>query len=212
MFRLIRRGRLWVGVGLLAVLSSAATAGTGDVFDADIYRDDGSVTVWADLSASISSERVELLKEGVDLALSCQVDLLRSRRFWGAVRVERSGLDMVVGFHLLAEEYSLRQTSSAQVESNRRFATLAGLHQYLADSVVIRLAPIDSLESGRRYHVEISVFCISLTSFNLGPSGEAKQTPLKYLFRQFLSLTGYGREHSLVTSDPFRLSDLRSGR
>ena len=212
--RLARCRRKWAGIGLILVLCLArpVTAGSGDGIDADIYRENDSLMVWIDLSGQISSERVELLREGVDLALECRVDLLRSRRLWGNVRIDRAGTAIIVGYHLLAEEYFLKGSGNSGDDHEHRFATLVGLHHFLADSVVVSLASVDSLDSDRRYFVELTVDCIFLTSLNLDSPNGSSETPLKFLFRHFLSLTGYGREQSVVSSDPFRLADIRSGR
>lgn len=210
--QLARYRRRWAAISLLVVLCIARPAFAGDAIDADIYRNNGFLMVWIDLSGQISSERVKLLKEGVDLALECRVDLLRSRRLWGTVRTGRASTAIVIGYHLLAEEYSLRYSGSTGDDQERRFIALAGLHQFLADSIVVTLASIDSLENDRRYHVELALSYISLTSLNLGSASGSSETPVKFLFRHFLSLTGYGREQSVVSSEPFRLTDIPSGR
>ena len=71
---------------------------------------------------------------------------------------------------------------------------------------------LDSIETDRRYYVEIAVMCISMTSLNIASLSKTNDTPLKFLFRQFLNITNYGREELAVSSDLFRPSDLHLGR
>jgi len=88
---------------------------------------------------------------------------------------------------------------------------MAGLNHFLADSVIIPIINRDSVDSDRRYYIEITTTCISMTSLNLASLEKSGDYPMKYLFRQFLDLTNYGRDELVVSSDLFRISELRSG-
>ncbi|RKX28909.1 MAG: hypothetical protein DRP47_03145 [Candidatus Zixiibacteriota bacterium] len=197
---------------ILLCIVVPATANSEDHINADIYIDNDSVEVWVDLSGLVSSERIELLKEGIDFALECRVDFLRPRRFWGSAQISQASKAMVIGYHLLAEEFSVTFSTTDTMMKVHRFASLAGLHHFLADSVEIPVISLDSIETDRRYYVEIAVMCISMTSLNIASLSKTNDTPLKFLFRQFLNITNYGREKLAVSSDLFRPSDLHLGR
>lgn len=196
---------------LLCIVLPVITYG-GTTVDADIFVDNDSIKVWIDLSAFVSAERVDLLQEGIDITLECRADFFRPRRFWGATRISRATKAMAVGYHLLSEEYSVTYSPPDTTANEHRFAAIAGLHNFLADSVVIPVIHRDSVDSDRRYYIEITITCISMTSLNLASSEKSGDYPMKYLFGQFLDLTNYGRDELVISSDIFRISELRSER
>ena len=65
----------------------------------------------------------------------------------------------------------------------------------------------------RRYVLKIKLTCISLTNFNLAADNDRSEepgSPVKYLFAQFLRLTGFGRDEYTIETRPFSLSEISS--
>jgi hypothetical protein len=182
-----------------------AAASDGDLeIDYEIFLQGDQVAVSLDLARLITSARVERLKEGVDIAVEYRLLLSRPRRIWGTEKVsEVTGL-LRLGYRLVTEDFYLRDEYRAP-EDERHFPTLAPLHQFLSDSIVERLTDYEELDTGKRYELEITVSCISLTDFNVPPTGASREpeSPVKYLFRQFLQLTGYGRDEYSAKSRAF---------
>jgi hypothetical protein len=78
---------------------------------------------------------------------------------------------------------------------------------YLQDSVEITAIALDSLDQTSRYAVELSITSIVLSDLNLArreaSRGESDGSPVQFLFRQFLNLTGYGSREYQTKSRSF---------
>ena len=199
---------------LAGVAISVPTAAAEDSapFEYDIIGRDGHIAVWLNLAGFLTTVQVERLKEGIDVSLDYQLILSRPRRLWGAEQVAKTTGSVIIGYRIVTEGYFL---SAAELgfEGERHFVSLARLHQFLTDSIVVDMANFDELDPRRRYTVEVKLACIQLTSLNIasddGFSGESS-SPVKYLFRKFLRLTGFGREEYSVKSRLFSLSEVSS--
>ncbi len=175
----------------------------------DIFIYDSSIVIHPDLSSFINSEKTNLLRDGINYALEYQVTLLRPRHIWGAVQIVQKTEAFAIGYRLLTKEYSLTHFPIDTSLSDLRFSSLAKLHQYLADSIEVNLIKSDNLNNENRYKIELKTSSIALTTLNLISSENEKNgSPVKYLFRQFLEFTSYGREENTVSSVPFKISDL----
>ena len=185
-----------------------------EALDFDIFRSNGAVALRLDLAPLISSNRVEQMNEGIDMAIDCQLSLRRPRKLWGSETILEKHKLLKVGYRLVTEEYRLGELTRPGI-AERTFISLAKLHQYLADSVIVSLGDIDKLDKQNRYYIDLKLTCISLTSFNLAAdakSGNNSESPVKFLFRQFLDVTNFGREDYELRSRPFSLDDLESSK
>lgn len=183
-----------------------------ELIEYDIFRHDSRISIWLNLAQFLSSKRVEHLKEGIDFALEYHLILSRPKRFWGAEQAAKATGSIKIGYRIVTEDYFL-STPKLSFEDGRRFVSLAKLHQFLADSIVVDIAHYDELDRHVRYTLEVKLTCILLTSFNLtsdDDSSDESDSPLKYLFRKFLQLTGFGREEYSVKSRSFLLSEVSS--
>ena len=176
----------------------------------DIYRLDDSLAVLLDLTPLITARAVERLEDGVDLLVHCELRLEVPRRFWGTHQVAGHSFVLKVGYHPVTEEYLIESSDEAGSEP-KHFLSLAALYAHLRDSVECCLAVLDSLDSGRRHQLELKVTTVALTDLTPAaveePEGD-DGSPISFLFRQFLSLTGYGRKEYRTVSRPFALSEL----
>ena len=198
-----------MALGIALLLLSTAARGAEPI-DFSLMRDDSNLTVLRDISPVLSAGRVRRMQEGIDLALDYQLALTRPRQIWGSATIARAEGVLTIGYRIVTGDYLLAGHVPGGPE-NRRFGSLAKLHRFLADSIVAQMAISADQDSLTRYTLKIELTCISLTDFNLAP-GDSTDTsadsPVRYLFRQFLSLTGYGRQEYSAQSHPFSLSEL----
>lgn len=197
---------------LITVLGGFTPAGAADdegQIDYVLCRQDGLLCARLDLSGLVSSKLVEEMEDGVEFALACRVSLLRPRRIWGSVTVARSVRLLRIGYGVVTEDF--RATFADSLSGREiRFPSLAGLHQFLADSVTAEIIAIDSLETENRYFVRIQISRLSLTALNLASrqTPAESSSPVRFLFDKFLQFTGFGREEYSVESRLFSLGEI----
>lgn len=178
----------------------------------DIYSRDRNLAVWVDLSPFIDAPAVSRLKDGIDILLECRVSLTIPRRFFGDNLVARSSTTRRLSYRRVTEEFLATETQDPD-QPALSFVSLASLYQHFRDSIEIDLVSLDSLEDQERYVLSLDVTTISLTDLNLAPTDESSEdgeSPLRFLFRQFLNLTEYGREEYSTRSRPFSLDEIGS--
>ena len=176
----------------------------------DIFQREDRLSVRLNLAQYLSTRRVERMKEGIDLAIEYRLVLSRPKRFWGSEEVAKAGGLVKIGYRIVTEDFSL-SAGQLSLGNDRHFVSLARLHQFLSDSIVVDLATYKELSLHHRYVLKIKLTCISLTDINLAAdnnSSEGSGSPVKYLFAQFLRLTGFGREEYTVETRPFSLSEI----
>ncbi len=199
-------------LGMLLSAGPVAAVSISEAIEYDIFKRGDSISIWLNLAQFLSSKRVDQMKEGIDLAFEYRLILSRPRHLWGAEQIAKTRGLIKVAYQIVTESYSI-STEQLGRENSRHFVSLARLHQFLSDSVVVKLADCQELDPQRRYTLEIKVTCISLTDFNLAADSEPSEksgSPIKYLFRQFLRLTDFGREEYIEESGPFSLSEIDS--
>ena len=196
-------------VYLLAARPIVATDKSEPV-EYDIFQREDRLSVRLNLAQYLSSRRVEQMKEGIGLAIEYRLVLSRPKRFWSAEEVAKSSNLVKIGYRIITEDFSL-SAGQLGLGDDRHFVSLARLHQFLSDSIVVDLAAYKELGIRRQYVLKIKLTCISLTNFNLAAdnnSSEEPGSPVKYLFTQFLRLTGFGRDEYTVETRPFSLSEI----
>ncbi|RKX22901.1 MAG: hypothetical protein DRP45_11015, partial [Candidatus Zixiibacteriota bacterium] len=153
---------------------------------------------------------VRQLQESIDLLLDCHIELEIPRRLFGSRHICDTNRTYRISYQPIAEDYAISILDDT-LTKNRQFGSLANVFQFLQDSVDICLASVDSLDTQSRYVVAMNVTAVTLTAFNIATPGESEnseESPVEYLFRQFLDLTNYGRMGYETQSRPFSLADL----
>lgn len=206
----MRSGRMIVLSGLLLLATAAAGSADDEVVDPYLFRKGDSIVVRLDLSGIISTSRVDQIKEGIDMLLTWDIKLVVPRRLWGSsVKATASG-SVRLGYRSMTEDYLAALLGKPDAEA-RRFFSLAGLHQFLSDSIVEPLAYLDSLDERKMHQLRGELTIISLTHLQLlseWDSDDDIRSPVSYLFDQFLKLTNYGREDYSFRSRSFRLEEI----
>ena len=181
----------------------------------DIFSDSSRLTVWVDLAPFLGADEVEQMQDGIDIILECKLTLSTPRRFFGERKVATQSRTLLISNRPVTEDY-LVTDAGADWNSTGPFISLGGLHRYLRDSVEIVLTELDSLVPHLRYALGLRVSTIHLTDINLSkPQGleeDQAEPPVRFLFRQFLELTGYGREEFSTKSRKFSLAEVPVGR
>jgi hypothetical protein len=197
-------------VCLLATRPIAA-ADKSEPVEYDILQREDRLSVWLNLTQYLSSRRVEQMKEGIDLAIEYRLLLLKPKRFWGAEEIAKATGLVKIGYRIVTEDFSL-SAGQLGLGDDRHFVSLPRLHQFLSDSIVVDLAAYKELSLRSRYVLKIKLTCISLTNLNLATDDASDESgsPIKYLFTQFLRLTGFGREEYTAETRPFSLSEISS--
>jgi hypothetical protein len=178
-------------------------------FTYDLFSRHGRLTIWIDLSAFLSPQAGEQIKDGIDLAIQFDVTLKSPRRFLGDRRVAAASTIPLLRYRPVTEDY-LFDFAAGPDSSSRQFVSMAGLYQYLRDSIEVPIVAMDSLDSETRLVTHLKVTTISLSDISLQPNAQARveESPLRFLFRQFLEVTGYGRREFEVNSRPFSLTEI----
>lgn len=176
----------------------------------DIYVQDSSLTVWIDYSPFLGSRSLERLRDGVDLALECRAELTSPRWLWTDRLIAERTRTIRLSFRNITNDYlvDLGRTDS---DKPRTFVTEEELVDYLSDSIEIQIDQITQIDPDKRYCVALRITAISLTDLNLVngvAAGTESGSPVKFLFRQFLEMTDYGRRQASTKSRPFLISDL----
>lgn len=174
----------------------AATVHAAESPDFGVLDHEPNLAAWLDLGPLLSKSRVEKIRDGVDLLIDFKFVLIRPKRFFGAEKVvSRHGI-VQIEYRIVTEDFIVRM-GGKDFRSTGKFASLAELHLYLTDSIVVDLIDYSELDSLRRYRLKLELACISMFRFDLEPpldSTSGDESALKYLFRHFLKLTGFGRD------------------
>lgn len=163
-----------------------------------------------DLSGLLTDETVGRLENGIGLVLEYHLSLKAPRRFLGARTAAETRGSVQIAYRLISEDFALRG-SNRSTDSTPFVGRMPDLTIFLSDSLLVDLASTDSLEPERTYRLELEVTSIFLTDLSLLAGRDdldSTGAPLEYLFRQFLDVTGYGRQELNYLSRPFRLTDI----
>lgn len=176
----------------------------------DIFNRDDRVHVWLDLSGHLTERAITKLKDGISLLIQYHLSLEVPRKFIGSRQVADLTARLILSYRPISEDWLLTSYPEG-IKTSLQFLSLATLYQHLKDSIEIPFVGLDSLDSEERHTLEIEVTTIFLTDLNVisrKTSGDSEESALEYLFRQFLSVTGYGRRDKAIKSRPFSLGEL----
>ncbi|MEA3296637.1 MAG: DUF4390 domain-containing protein [candidate division Zixibacteria bacterium] len=205
--------RLCASLLVLTYFVSACPSVMGDdgvPFYPDLFRTDSNLVILINLAPFVSSSRLDKMQEGIDLAFEYRLTLVHPRQFWRDKTITTVSDAVRLSYQILTKNYCL-SSSDALLPDGRKFPSLAKLHRYLSDSVVVDLATSNKLDSLQEYILQAKLSCIQLTSFTPIPKDSTwtfSESPVKYLFKQFLELTGFGRQEYSMQTRPFMLSEI----
>ncbi len=200
---------------ILAVIGLAVAVGaqqSNEPSVTPVYEGD-SLRVQVDLSMLLTAERANRLEDGVALRCDIRIELRRPRRLWGSSLEISSNASHILSYSLTTKTFEVSSTTMESGETTYVLKSMAAVHRFLADSVVVILRDESGLDSKSRYFMQVEVETVWLTALNEATDGSTasdSQSELAWMFDQFLRLTGYGRERFKFQTSQFRLSDIRS--
>ena len=198
---------------MLVLLSTASlTAQDRDALEYDIFSRDSTMVVWANIAPCLTEGDIEQLRDGLDVVLHCRLRLTSPRTILPDRKIANRADILRLGFRPVTEDYFLQRGDSASTHQHS-FVSLSGLLGYLRDSVEIRLVKLDSLDQSKQFAIELVVTSIILSDLNLArkeaDQSESGGSPVQFLFRQFLSITGYGSREYRSKSRSFSPDEIR---
>ncbi len=200
---------------VLLPLFAAVAVEPPDNIEYDIVRYQDSLTVWLNLSRYFGDDEFEFLANGIDYAVTCKIELNRPKKLFGTEKIEEKSATFRLSHRLATREFALSGPVGDSLRTLGTFLSPEETAAFLNDSILISLEEMDSLRSDRYYEIHIDITRISLTSLNLATTGEPpdnSKSPIKYLFRQFLHITSYGRDEYSTVSRSFSLREIYSIR
>lgn len=189
--------------------TARAQSGTSESILMDLSREDDTLVVWADASSLLKSSVISRLRDGIGLRLECRAWLRRPRRMLGSEEIAYTSKNVLLAYQVATEQYTLSIGLKDSIV-DIWFPSLARVSAYLTDSLGLPIIPLDSLSPSQRYEVKLRVTAISIAGMSLEDpeEGSGSGSPLGFLFRQFLEITGYGREDYSTKSRQFSISEL----
>jgi len=188
----------------LLLLTVVADGYAAEPPDFGVLEHDSKLAAWLDLAPLVSASRVDKIRDGVDLVVDFRLSLKRPRRLWGSTTIiEKQGL-LRIGYRIVTGDFVVE--GGRDLKKAGRFESLAGLHRFLSDSIVVDLIDCAELDSLSRYRLSLNLTSMSMNGYNLAPSEDSaasNESALRYLFRHFLALTGFGQEESKGQTEPF---------
>ncbi len=189
------------------VLASPGTAWSESTIEFEVSQAQDSLCVWINLSDLLTADRVVHLNEGVPVLIECRCTLIRPRRLWGVEKLTETGLVTRLVHRPVTKDYFLETADGREIV----FSSLARLHRYLSDSIVVKMLPVASLDKSSSYRLKVNLSLLWLTALNVSPTADGDSPPesvLRFLFGNFLEFSGYGREELELESGLFSPSTL----
>lgn len=183
-------------MAVMAFLWSAAFVHATETPDFGVMDNEPNLAAWLDLAPLVTKSRVERIRDGIDFLINFNLTLNRPKHFFGAETVANRHGIVQIEYRVVTEDFIVRLSGKDFHESGK-FANLAELHRYLTDSIVVDLIEYSELDSLRRYRLKLDLASISMSGLNIEPQPDSSggdESVLKYLFRHFLKLTGFGRD------------------
>ena len=175
----------------------------------DLYVQDSCLTAWVDLAPFLTSRVVERLRDGIELAIEFHAELVTPRRFWGDQTVVIRTRTFRLSFRKITNEFVMSNADSNRTEVS--FRSQEELSKMMSELEGICLGTIRQFSPDSRYVVIFQITTISLTDLNLAeapPDSSESESPVRFLFRQFLHLTDYGRHQMTTRTRLFLLTEL----
>ncbi len=212
------RGRLWIAAaGLLIWLLPAGAAGKDIDFDYDIFLAGDTLALWLDVRPVLTQPKMEDLLAGLQVSIAITIDAERPRRLMFSKNVATAKAVLVMSRRLAEDTYRLRiidRTARAYTFKNQ-----LALSDFLADSLVLGVVPIDSLREQAPLRLKLTIVSKSHSNNKLDDlSGAAADSTgsaggdefFETLLNSFLNLIGFGAHTYHFATPLFSPDDLAS--
>ncbi len=201
----------------LAGGATAARAADAE-FDYDIFLANDTIVVWLDVLPALDQAKMEDLLAGLDLSLVFDLKIERPRRLLFSKTIASTRAALVISHPLTEDVYRLRLVNFGV--SDREFKSQLELSDFLADSLVLQLAPKSQIIASPEVRLNLSLTVKShssnvLRDFTSRPAdslgaGSGEEEFFESVFSFFLNLIGFGKTSYNIVSPPFSPEELTS--
>jgi hypothetical protein len=213
--------RILIGLTVILVWPGVAPA-WGDTrdsnFDYDIFRLSDTLAVWLDVTPVMTQTRMEDLLAGLDISIAVECAVEKPRPVLPAKTILKSTTVIMLS-HPLAEDIYRLSLSNGSVKT-REFESQLALSDFLADSLVFRVAPSERIRPEGEVRLRLSLISKS-QSPNMMDEGvrppkdrlrtpETPRTVFESAFSLFLDLVGFGQAAYRIVTPPFAVDGLDS--
>ncbi len=215
---IINRGRIWVAAaGLLVWLLPAGAAAEEPDFDYDIFLTGDSLALWLDVRPALTQPKMEDLLAGLQVSIAVTVNAERPRRLLFSRTLATTKAVLVISRRLAEDTYRLKVID--RTARDYTFKNQLDLSAYLADSLVLDIAPLDSLGGSAPLRLALTVVSKSHSNNTMDePSPAAADSSaaagddefFETLLNSFLNLIGFGAKTYHFATPLFSPDDLAS--
>ena len=212
---------LLIGLAVLAVWPgiTPASGDTGEIdFDYDIFRLSDTLAVWLDVTPVMTQAKMEDLLAGLDISVAVECAVEKPRPILPAKTILKS-TTVILMSHPLAEDIYRLSLSDGGVKT-REFESQLALSDFLADSLIFRVAPAERVRPEGEIRLRLSLISKSHSPNMMGEGArlpkdrlqapETPQTVFESAFSLFLDLIGFGQTVYRIVTPPFAVDGLAS--
>lgn len=204
---------------MLGGAASLKADDAGADFDYDIFLVGDTLAVWIDIRPVLDQSRMEDLLAGLDLSLIIEMKAQRPRKLLFSKTIATARAALVISHPLTEDLYRLRLANFGRREWS--FKSQIELSDFLADSLIFRLAPKSLLEEAPQVRLNLDLVSKSHPSIILddiedsgtdssGTGAGPDEEFFESLFSFFLNLVGFGQKTFHIETPFFRVKDLSS--
>ncbi len=210
-------GAIFVSMIFCALISGTYADDESIVFDYDIYGANDSITVWLDLTPILTQPVLEDLLAGLDIFLSLRFKIEKPQKLFGHKTIYELKTALLLTHNLTKDNYNIRYSLNSQSASS--FLNQMDMSDYLADSLQVKLIPLDQFNTDERYRLNIEILSRSISpskvnqipefSYGTGQSSE-DDSFLGSALNKFLEIIGFGENTYHFTSPHFKIDQLET--
>ncbi len=205
--------RLLIGLlGLSFFFPAAPVIAKQVEFDYDIFVVEDTLVFWLDVTPALTQRKMEDLLSGLDIHIKIDIRLERPRRFLPARTLVRERAALLISHPLTEDVYYLKTANPDVIKY--KFESQLQLSDFLADSLVFKIAPVSDIGGGDRPRLRLNITCKSFTfktmlgqpgrrDEDLLPADSSNTEFFEDIFSLFFNLIGFGEESYRVISPLF---------
>jgi len=218
MERIMARGRIWVAAaGMLVWLLPAGASGKNLDFDYDIFVAGDTLAMWLDVRPVLTQPKMEDMLAGLQVSVAITAEAERPRKVLFTKTITTYKTVLVISRRLAEDTYRLRIIGRGARDYT--FKSQLALSDFLADSLVLKIAPVDSLQGRSPLRLNLTLVSKSHSNNTMGdiPPVAADSAEVggddeffETLLNSFLSLIGFGATTYHFETPMFSPDDLTS--
>jgi hypothetical protein len=201
----------------LSQLVTAPVRAEQTEFDYDIFSINDTLAIWVDVTPMLTQSRLEDLLSGLDIYVKVEIKIQVHKVLFISKTLKKTGAAFLISHPLTEDIYRLKISNF--VVSKHEFDSQLSLSDFLADSMVFKIAPVEDIEQRTNLRIKMGISCKSLSSIvipdkyygqkdGLLPADTSETEILLDIFSLFIDLIGYGEDKCNISTAIFDLEDL----